>query len=103
MIGHMKNDGKLNRNWLKGREDDAFHALLYVCGYNLHVILRKLWFLVAWITAWFAFMSVLPEPPANKPAVVGGQNRIVQVRLLKQASLIILAAIAQKLWHWKAN
>ena len=51
MIGHMKNDGRLDRNWLKGREGDAFHALLCGCGHNLRMILRKLWLLVALIMA----------------------------------------------------
>jgi IS5 family transposase len=41
-IGHMKNDGRLRRNWLKGTEGDAFHALLCGCGHNLRMILRKL-------------------------------------------------------------
>jgi len=29
-IRHMKADGKLNRNWLKGRLGDAIHTIL--CG-----------------------------------------------------------------------
>lgn len=41
-IGHMKNEGKLRRNWLKGSEGDAFNALLCGCGHNLRMILRKL-------------------------------------------------------------
>lgn len=43
-IGHMKNDGRLRRNWLKGTAGDAFHALLCDCGHNLRLILRKLRF-----------------------------------------------------------
>lgn len=35
-IGHMENDGKLRRNWLRDSKGDAFHALLVVtatiCG-----------------------------------------------------------------------
>ena len=48
-IGHMKNDGRLRRNWLKGTEGDAFHALLCGCGHNLRMILRKLRLLLALI------------------------------------------------------
>ena len=48
-IGHMKNDGRLRRNWLKGTEGDAFHALLCGCGHNLRMILRKLRLLLAQI------------------------------------------------------
>ena len=42
VIGHMKNDGRLRRNWLQGTEGDAFHAILCGCGHNLRMILRKL-------------------------------------------------------------
>lgn len=48
-IGHMKNDGRLRRNWLKGAQGDAFHALLCGCGHNLRMILRKLRLLLALI------------------------------------------------------
>lgn len=53
MIGHMKNEGKLRRNWLKGTAGDAFNALLCGCGHNLRMILRKLWLLFAWILLHF--------------------------------------------------
>lgn len=42
MIGHMKFDGKLGRNWLKGRLGDAIHAVLCGAGHNIRMILRKL-------------------------------------------------------------
>ncbi len=42
MIGHMKADGKLGRNWLKGALGDAMHAALCAAGHNLRMILRKL-------------------------------------------------------------
>lgn len=48
-IGHMKNDGRLRRNWLKGTQGDALHALLCGCGHNLRMILRKLQLLLALI------------------------------------------------------
>lgn len=41
-IGHMKSDGKLGRNWLKGALGDAIHAVLCGAGHNLRLILRKL-------------------------------------------------------------
>jgi len=49
-IGHMKNDGRLRRNWLKGTEGDAFHAMLCGCGHNLRMILRKLRLLLVFIS-----------------------------------------------------
>ncbi|MDW9249341.1 putative transposase [Burkholderia cepacia] len=41
-IGHMKADGKLDRNWLKGALGDAIHAVLCGAGHNLRMIPRKL-------------------------------------------------------------
>lgn len=42
VIGHMKTDGLLNRNWLKGTLGDAMHALLCGAGHNLRMILAHL-------------------------------------------------------------
>jgi transposase, IS5 family len=42
MIGHMKSDGLLARNWLKGSLGDAMHALLCGAGHNLRMILAYL-------------------------------------------------------------
>jgi len=42
MIGHMKNDGRLGRNWLKGTLGDCLHAVLCGAGHNLRMILKKL-------------------------------------------------------------
>lgn len=41
-IGHMKTDGLLARNWLKGRDGDAIHAVLCCAGHNLRLILAHL-------------------------------------------------------------
>ena len=41
-IGHMKNDGKLGRNFLKGVLGDKLNALLCGIGHNLRLILRHL-------------------------------------------------------------
>ena len=50
-IGHMKTDGKLGRNWLKGALGDAMHAVLCGAGHNLRMILRKLRLLCVFILA----------------------------------------------------
>jgi transposase, IS5 family len=42
VLGHMKLDGKLARNHLKGAVGDAIHALLCGAGHNLRLILRHL-------------------------------------------------------------
>ncbi len=50
-IGHMKTDGRLDRNRLKGALGDAMHAVLCGAGHNLRMILRKLQFLYAFMLA----------------------------------------------------
>jgi IS5 family transposase len=42
VIGHMKNDGRLDRNYLIGHAGDAINALLVAAGYNLRLILAHL-------------------------------------------------------------
>jgi IS5 family transposase len=39
VIGHLKQDHKMERNYLRGQEGDCINALLTGCGFNL----RKLW------------------------------------------------------------
>lgn len=41
-IGHMKNEGKLRRNWLKGSLGDALNAVLCGAGHNLRMILKAI-------------------------------------------------------------
>jgi len=41
-IGHMKGDGLLGRNFLKGMEGDAINAILCGAGHNLRKILARL-------------------------------------------------------------
>ena len=38
-IGHMKSDGRLNRNPLKGALGDALHAVLCGAGHNIRLLL----------------------------------------------------------------
>jgi transposase, IS5 family len=42
IIGHMKNDGLMHRNHLKGTDGDAINAILCGVGQNLRLILRHL-------------------------------------------------------------
>jgi transposase, IS5 family len=42
VIGHMKTDGRLDRNFLAGARGDAINALLCGAGYNLRLILNWL-------------------------------------------------------------
>ncbi|CBW77415.1 Transposase (plasmid) [Mycetohabitans rhizoxinica HKI 454] len=61
-IGHMKSDGKLDRNWLKGVLGDAIHAVLCGAGHNLRMILRKLRLFYALILlALLSFKTAAPS------------------------------------------
>ena len=45
IIGHLKHDFRLQRNWLKGSEGDAINLLMAACAWNM----RK------WMIAFFLF------------------------------------------------
>jgi IS5 family transposase len=51
-IGHMKTEGKLRRNSLKGTLGDALNALLCAIGHNMRMILRKIRSLFVFILAY---------------------------------------------------
>lgn len=42
IIGHMKMDGRLDRNPLKGALGDAMHAVLSGAGHNIRLLLKNL-------------------------------------------------------------
>ncbi len=49
VIGHMKNDGRLGRNYLLGEEGDKINAVLCGAGHNMRKLLRAfLFFLFGW-------------------------------------------------------
>jgi transposase, IS5 family len=48
-IGHMKTDGRLDRNFLLGQAGDAINALLAAAGHNLRLVLAAL-------ALWLAFL-----------------------------------------------
>ena len=59
LIGHMKTDGRLDRNSSSGR--GAINALLCGAGYNLRKILRKLRLLYAFILAALLNFSIAAD------------------------------------------
>ncbi len=68
VIGHMKSDGKLNHNYLRGILEDKINALLCGAGHNIRIILRKLreWFL------FFVFLLILKKKSVNFPGISAG-------------------------------
>jgi len=49
IIGHLKQDGWLGRNWLKGRTGDQMNVLLCCAGHNLRLVLNRVRFFWSWI------------------------------------------------------
>ncbi len=56
IIGHLKNDGLLRRNYLKGELGDALHAILCGAGHNIRLILRQL--RIFWPHVWQALSGL---------------------------------------------
>lgn len=63
-IGHMKQEGKLNRCHLKGLVGDQIHALLVAIGHNFRVILRKLRLFYGFILGWITYLMKTDEQEA---------------------------------------
>jgi len=51
VIGHLKNEHRMGRNYLAHSAGDAINAVLAAAGYNFRLLLRWLALLWAWITA----------------------------------------------------
>ncbi len=64
VIGHLKQEHRLDRCWLKGTEGDAGNAVLSAAGYNLRWLMRWIALLRAWLRV------IMPRPMATSPAVV---------------------------------
>jgi IS5 family transposase len=63
VIGHMKTDGRLDRNFLKGRDGDRINAILVGAGYNYRLVLKWLRLLFARIMgAILQAIQLLPNP-----------------------------------------
>lgn len=61
-IGHMKADGLLAKNWLKGSDGDAIHAVLCGAGHNLRLILAHLRVLLLFVIGVLAMAASLTAP-----------------------------------------
>lgn len=51
VIGHLKQEHRLDRCWLKGAQGDALNAIGAAAGYNIRWLIRWIGFLCAWIRA----------------------------------------------------
>ncbi|MCP5036389.1 MAG: IS5 family transposase [Rhodobacteraceae bacterium] len=57
IIGHLKDDGHLERNHLKGAEGDAINAILTAAGHNLRLLAKWLRLLFVFFLIW-----LIPAP-----------------------------------------
>ena len=46
VIGHLKQDHRMKRNYLQGKNGDCINALLVGCGFNLRKLLRVFFWLL---------------------------------------------------------
>lgn len=69
-IGHMKMDGRLGRNPLKGALGDALHAVMCGAGHNLRRILAALRFYCArfGLSVRAVIAALISAPAGNQPA-----------------------------------
>ena len=85
VIGHMKSDGHLGRNFLLGTQGDAANLILAAAGHNLRLL--RAW--LAWLLAWLLSFGA-PKPrtsdPSPSPSAPAG-NRVVHGRLSSPACL----------------
>jgi len=65
VIGHMKEDGRLGRNFLKGRHGDRINAILAGVGQNVRLLLR--WFRLLFCLV-RACLELLLSPRQSQPA-----------------------------------
>jgi IS5 family transposase len=66
VIGHLKDDGHLGRNFLKGRHGDQSNAVLSAIGHNLRLVLAWLRHLLCLLLD--AILSAFAQRSALKPA-----------------------------------
>ncbi len=64
VIGHLKAEHRMNRNYLKGRDGDRANAVLAAAGWNFHLLLR--WFAELWRAL---FLTTFPNL-SRKPKTV---------------------------------
>jgi transposase, IS5 family len=61
VIGHLKNEHRMDRNYLAGRNGDASNAILAAVGYNFRRLIR-------WLTLLFFLVLVATMPPPKSAA-----------------------------------
>jgi IS5 family transposase len=60
VMGHLKDDHRMDRNYLAHRHGDLNNAVLAAVGYNFR---RLVWWLR--ILLWFIMMALFPKPKSS--------------------------------------
>ncbi len=68
VIGHVKIDHRMNRNYLKGREGDRANAILAAAGYNFRLLIRWLKELLCAFLQTLIFGAQQPQIHLNQRA-----------------------------------
>ncbi len=68
VIGHLKTDGRLGRNFLKGRNGDKINAILAGAGHNYRLVLN--WFRLLFVRIVAAILNALTVRFAPNPAQI---------------------------------
>jgi IS5 family transposase len=61
IIGHIKSDHGMDRNWLKGEEGDRINILMASCGFNMKKLLRAFLSLLSGALYWLRFRGKLTQ------------------------------------------
>ena len=65
VIGHLKADHRMGRNYLKGRDGDRINAVLAAAGYNFSLLLR-------WLAA---LLRAFSWPPSNRSSALSQPDK----------------------------
>ena len=66
MIGHMKSNHRLERDFLKGKEGDQINALMVAIGYNLAKLLMAFGWLDRIASLWSDYILPLARVILNR-------------------------------------
>ena len=61
VIGHVKAEHRMDRNYLKGREGDRVNAVLAAVGFNFHLLIRWLAILLRLFFRALADQAIAPQ------------------------------------------
>ncbi|HEX9778486.1 MAG TPA: hypothetical protein VGA63_10100, partial [Geopsychrobacteraceae bacterium] len=85
IIGHMKQDNRMDRNYLKGTDGDKMNAILAGCGFNFRKLLRAFIWLLFKELERLGTLIFLP-PAAQRTPERGFENTGLLLKLQSDAA-----------------